>query len=232
MRHHLSLSVIAFGFFIIVLMSGCSNPEKDWEKVRGVNTVEAYNQFINKYPDSKHVSEAMVEISRLQIVGKWKRESSRDTLVFFSDSTCAASFQAMWAEQPVDFEISEGSGPVLAYEVINPTPYKTTVTDSGVEYEISLKDLSSTPSSVSFKAYRLPDGTKRNVSQTQAKRDIHGRWRLETDPKTITIYVIGRSANDITKEFALFSVSLEQEKLKLSHGVLTGMEEGYYIKQY
>jgi hypothetical protein len=99
MQRHCSLSVLA-SFFLLILMNSCSDSEKDWEKSKSVNTIEAYNQFINMYPSDTHVSDAKLQISRIQILGKWESPAQSSMLEFFDSGRFHAEFP---------FKIASGS---------------------------------------------------------------------------------------------------------------------------
>lgn len=52
-----SVRLLVIVIFTIATMS-CSNPEKDFEKAKAKNTIEAFEDHINKYPESNHIDEA------------------------------------------------------------------------------------------------------------------------------------------------------------------------------
>lgn len=139
MRHHLSPLVAAFGL-LTILMIGCSSPEKDWEKARSVNTIEAYNQFINKYPGDKHVSDAKLQISRLQIPGKWQ-SSTQSSMIEFSEN---GSFRAT-------FPVKIPSGAALGEKMY------------GVRIDMGFKLIEYTPKHKLSAWLTSEDGTRLNV---------------------------------------------------------------------
>lgn len=52
-----SVLLILAVVFTPIIMS-CSNPEKDFEKAKIENTIEIFEDYINKYPESYHIDEA------------------------------------------------------------------------------------------------------------------------------------------------------------------------------
>lgn len=62
---------------IIILMSnGCDKSKKNWERTKGLNTIEAYNEFASIHPQS-----ILVDSARLRVEGlKWVKTLEDNTI--------------------------------------------------------------------------------------------------------------------------------------------------------
>jgi outer membrane protein assembly factor BamD (BamD/ComL family) len=49
-----------------LMLSGCSSQEGDWQQAQQQNTVQAYQQYIQQYPQSDHVAAARQQIAHIQ----------------------------------------------------------------------------------------------------------------------------------------------------------------------
>ncbi len=54
--------------FLVILL-GCASEEGEYEKAKQSNTVQAYEDFIKKFPDGKHKSSALERIEELEFEG-------------------------------------------------------------------------------------------------------------------------------------------------------------------
>ena len=59
-----------FNFFLsillVLILFNCESPESEFEKTKKENTIEAYNNFIQKYPTDTLVNLATIQITRLE----------------------------------------------------------------------------------------------------------------------------------------------------------------------
>lgn len=62
-RLQLAFSIIAC-LATSLLVTSCSNPERDFQKAEQINTEQAFNDFIDKYPGSPLVAKAKADIER------------------------------------------------------------------------------------------------------------------------------------------------------------------------
>lgn len=69
-----------------LLLAGCSSQNSDWQHAQQKNTIAAYQQFIKKYPDSKHVADAKQQIAHInqqreiqQARADWQRTRKLDS---------------------------------------------------------------------------------------------------------------------------------------------------------
>lgn len=50
---------------LILGVAGCSTTRIDWDMARGIGTIEAYQEFLNKHPDSEFSAQAQQELEPL-----------------------------------------------------------------------------------------------------------------------------------------------------------------------
>lgn len=83
-------STLAILISCLVLVFGCSKQKSKWEEAKKVNTISAFNEYLQQFPESPFVNEAKTYISKLivrQIKEKIFNESYRpntndDYLIF------------------------------------------------------------------------------------------------------------------------------------------------------
>jgi cell division septation protein DedD len=68
------LSVALIGF------AGCSRQQSDWQKTRESNSVEAYEQFLKKYPSGEFTAQAQARLKDLEEERDWQKARDADTL--------------------------------------------------------------------------------------------------------------------------------------------------------
>jgi cell division septation protein DedD len=68
------LSVVLIGF------AGCSRQQSDWQKTRESNSVEAYEQFLKKYPSGEFTAQAQARLKDLEEERDWQKARDADTL--------------------------------------------------------------------------------------------------------------------------------------------------------
>ncbi len=78
----ISITAIVLG---VGLLGGCGMVEGDWTKALAVNTIAAYQSFIEKYPRSEHADEARGRVLSLQDDQAWKTAQRADTVESFQD---------------------------------------------------------------------------------------------------------------------------------------------------
>jgi len=79
-KHYTSLIL-----FLIVLpfIFSCNRAESDWKEADKKNSLEVYQDFINKYPENEHIKEALQKIEDLE----WEKAVKENKIEFFSDFT-------------------------------------------------------------------------------------------------------------------------------------------------
>ena len=63
----------------VLLLTGCANPEKDWELASRDDATETYLEFLAKHPDSEQAALARNRIQELKIIRAWERAEFKDT---------------------------------------------------------------------------------------------------------------------------------------------------------
>lgn len=69
------LSLAAF-----LAMAGCSRQQSDWQKTRAVNTTDAYELFLKKYPSGEFSAQAQARLKELYEQRDWQKARDTDTL--------------------------------------------------------------------------------------------------------------------------------------------------------
>ena len=78
-NHKSLLLVIAMISLLVgqlLFLVGCATPKKDWEKAQRLNTIEAYEEFLQKHPDSEFAYEAKHKIEELA----WEKVRQKDSI--------------------------------------------------------------------------------------------------------------------------------------------------------
>ncbi len=60
-------------------MSGCSRQQSDWQKTRETNTVDAYEQFLKKYPSGEFTAQAGARVKEMYEERDWQKARDADT---------------------------------------------------------------------------------------------------------------------------------------------------------
>lgn len=76
MRRTLLVMLILTGALVI---SGCSGRQQQWESARRADTLEAYQRFLQSYPDGEFASQAQARVRELQEVSDWQKAMQVDT---------------------------------------------------------------------------------------------------------------------------------------------------------
>jgi len=62
--------------FALLLSLGCSNPKQDWQETEKLGTIEAYEKFLQKYPEGQLADGAKRKIEEL----KWQETTNINTV--------------------------------------------------------------------------------------------------------------------------------------------------------
>ncbi|MCU4137430.1 MAG: hypothetical protein MW689_001001 [Thermodesulfobacteria bacterium] len=65
----------------MVVLVGCATPKKNWEKAQRLNTIEAYQEFLQKHPNSEFAYEAKRKIEELA----WERTKEQNTIEAYQE---------------------------------------------------------------------------------------------------------------------------------------------------
>jgi hypothetical protein len=69
----------------------CSGEGRDWRSAEAADTVEAYDQFLEKHPEGEHVTQARARLGQLAEDREWQRATTADT---------AAAYREFLAQYP------------------------------------------------------------------------------------------------------------------------------------
>jgi len=69
------IKAITLVFIIAFISNGCDKSKRDWERVKGLNTIEAYDEFASIYPQSIFVDSAWQRIEELTWKGTLKENT-------------------------------------------------------------------------------------------------------------------------------------------------------------
>src|SRR5262245_32646956 len=61
-------------FAACVLVTGCVNPARDWERTAQTNSVEGYEAYLRRYPQGEFSAEARTRLETLE----WERARAQD----------------------------------------------------------------------------------------------------------------------------------------------------------
>ena len=101
----------------LVLAAGCSSENKHWEEAQAVDTIEAYESFLEQHPEGKFRDQAMVRIASValdeaRLIGTV--EAYQRWLELYPDNTLAPEVGAQIQE--IDFRGAEEEDTVAAYQ--------------------------------------------------------------------------------------------------------------------
>lgn len=85
------LTTLVLCAFVLLAAAGCSRERQHWKSAEAADTIEAYDAFIQRHPDSELVTQARARVAQLSEEQDWQRASSTDT---------AASYQAFLVAHP------------------------------------------------------------------------------------------------------------------------------------
>lgn len=65
---------------LVLSLGGCDRRQAAWEQAEQTDTVPAYQEFVQQYPDAEQVGEARVRIAAIEQAGQWERARSADSI--------------------------------------------------------------------------------------------------------------------------------------------------------
>ncbi len=81
----------------VVVIAGCDTRQRDWEEARQADSLSAYQEFLEQYPDGEHTEAARQRIVEIREQDAWETARDRDTIEAYQtfvddypDSTHAA----------------------------------------------------------------------------------------------------------------------------------------------
>lgn len=87
------LSVVA-----VMLVAGCSREKIDWKSAESADTLEAYDHFIERHPDSALATQARARMTQLTEDRDWQRATAADTADAYKQFL-AQHANGKWAEE-------------------------------------------------------------------------------------------------------------------------------------
>jgi hypothetical protein len=64
----------------LLALAACSRQQSDWQNTRAVNTTDAYEQFLKKYPSGEFSAQAQARLKELYEQRDWQKARDTDTL--------------------------------------------------------------------------------------------------------------------------------------------------------
>jgi cell division protein FtsN len=64
---------------VVLVLSGCSRQQSDWQKTRETNTADAYESFLKKYPTGEFTAQAQARVKELYEERDWQKARDADT---------------------------------------------------------------------------------------------------------------------------------------------------------
>lgn len=64
---------------LALAVSACSRQQSDWQKARETNTIEAYEQFLKRYPNGDFTAQAQAHLKDLYTERDWQKARDADT---------------------------------------------------------------------------------------------------------------------------------------------------------
>ncbi len=65
---------------LLLALGGCSREQQDWRAAESADSIEAYDHFIRRHPDSELVSQAHTRVAQLGEDRDWQHAGSADTV--------------------------------------------------------------------------------------------------------------------------------------------------------
>jgi len=74
-----SFILIATLLIAVALIAGCDTRQQDWEEARQADSLSAYQEFLEQYPDGEHADTARQRIAEIREQDAWETAHERDT---------------------------------------------------------------------------------------------------------------------------------------------------------
>ena len=72
-------------FVICLVVVGCWQNQREWEKASKRNTVDSYREFIQKHPRSEFSQQALTELEKLSRFDDWNQAQKESTIFAYED---------------------------------------------------------------------------------------------------------------------------------------------------
>lgn len=97
-RNTLIATAMLAGLLVLTGLAGCSREKIDWKSAEAADTVEGYDHFIERHPDSALVTQAHARVAQLNEDRDWKRATATDTAEGYRQFL-ARHESGKWAEE-------------------------------------------------------------------------------------------------------------------------------------
>jgi cell division septation protein DedD len=78
-RNALFVTATLAGLLALSTLAGCSREKLDWKSAESADTVEGYDHFIERHPDSALATQARTRVAQLNEDRDWKKANGADT---------------------------------------------------------------------------------------------------------------------------------------------------------
>jgi cell division septation protein DedD len=202
MRTNQLVATMLASVLALTTLSGCSREKIDWKSAEAADTVEGYDHFLERYPDSALAVQARARVAQLNEDRDWKKATAADTAAAYRDFL-AQHDAGKWAEEAririenfsLDGTSSGPARPVLdaqpaaaetaaaaaAQPTHGPKEAQLPPTASGGAAPPSTRPAAAKPPAppqfgIQLGAFRSQDAALKNWKQLQVKydADLHG----------------------------------------------------------
>ena len=97
-RSALIVATTLASLFVLTALAGCSREKIDWKSAEAADTVEGYDHFIERHPDSALVTQAQTRVAQLNEDRDWKKATAADTADAYRQFL-AQHENGKWAEE-------------------------------------------------------------------------------------------------------------------------------------
>jgi SPOR domain len=74
---------VALGIAMLLLGAACSREQQDWRSAEAADSIEAYENFVQRHPDSELSTQARARVTQLGEDRDWQQAGSADTAVAY-----------------------------------------------------------------------------------------------------------------------------------------------------
>jgi len=57
--------ILCMSFFLLLFLSGCATLKSDFEQAKRIDSIQAYDEFLKKYPNSEFSNQALIRMEEL-----------------------------------------------------------------------------------------------------------------------------------------------------------------------
>ncbi|MBX5460634.1 MAG: SPOR domain-containing protein [Steroidobacteraceae bacterium] len=86
------------GLTALLLIAGCSRERIDWKSAEAADTIQSYNRFLERHPDSELAPQARARMAQLTEDKDWQRAVAADTVAAY-ETFLQRHSAGKWAEE-------------------------------------------------------------------------------------------------------------------------------------